>query len=151
MSIVLVGLVVLAIGAWLVYACRKELVLAFRSRRWPSTTGHISGTEVREGIGLGMTNDGTFAPTETSFRVSDWVFIYTVAGREYRSSRFSFSAQGWDENDRYLEDGAEVKVYYSPSDPSVSVLRPGLDAALMSGPIVSMFRLGFLVYGLCRL
>ena len=40
----------ITIGALLAYWCRKELILAWGSRRWPRTTGHISGSVVQEGV-----------------------------------------------------------------------------------------------------
>ncbi len=146
---VIFAILVVTAGAGLTYACRKELVPAWQSRRWPTTLGNICGTVVHEGVRVGVTNDGTGAPTDQVFRVTDWVFTYGVAGQWYKSSRFSFSAEGWQENDQYLEEGAEVKVYYCPSDPAVAVLRPGPSPGLLTGPAILVLGLALLVYALC--
>jgi hypothetical protein len=147
---IFIGLLLIGIGAWLTYLCRQELALAWQSRRWPQTVGYICDAVVHEGVGAGLTADGTFAPEEKPFRELDLVFGYTVAGQTYRSSRFSFSAMGWRENTRYLDAGAEVTVHYCPSDPSIAVLRPGLNPGLLTGPILLFFGFGFLLYGLCK-
>ena len=146
---IFLGILVIAIGTWLTYACRKDLVPAWKSRHWPTAAGNICGSVVHEGVGAGVTNDGTCAPTEQAFRVTDWIFSYRVAGQWYKSSRYSFSAGGWQENDRYLEEGAEVKVHYCPSDPSIAVLRPGLNPALLTGPTILALGLAFLAFALC--
>ena len=149
-SMIIFALILFAIGAGLTYPCRKELVLSWQSRHWPSTVGYICGSVSQEGISQGFTTDGTMAPTENPFRVTDWIFKYEVAGQWHQSSRYSFATDGWLGNDRYLEEGTEVKVYYCPSAPSIAVLRPGLYTPFLAGPTVIVFGLGYLIYGLCR-
>jgi hypothetical protein len=139
----------ISIGVFLAYLCRKELILAWASRRWPHTTGQVSGSVVHEGITQGMTADGTLAPMDKHFREIDLVFSYSVAGQSYQSSRFSFSAMGWQENTRYYNEGDEVTVYYCPATPSIAVLQPGLKPGLLAGPVLVALGLVFLVYGLC--
>ena len=146
---IFVAAILIPIGVFLTHLCRKELVLSWASRRWPHTTGRVSGRIVSEGIVQGISTDGTFAPAERPFREVDLVFTYSVAGQTYQSSRFSFSAIGWQENTHYYDDGDEVTVYYSPVNPTVAVLRPGLDVSLLAGPSLVALGWGFIVYGFC--
>ncbi|MCP5524629.1 MAG: DUF3592 domain-containing protein [Verrucomicrobiales bacterium] len=141
------AIAIIALGGWLTYACRWDLFHAWKSPRWPTTPGWISGTVVYEGTALGSATDGTNAPTMAEFRMKEWVFRYEVAGQHYSSTQFSFSTSGWRENDRFLQEGDEVKVYYCPSNPSVAVLRPGLNAGLLAGPMVLFFGVMALALG----
>ncbi|MGA2555133.1 MAG: DUF3592 domain-containing protein [Verrucomicrobiota bacterium] len=140
----------IAIGVFLTYLCRKELVLSWSSHRWPHTIGQISGRNVFTGIYRDMANDGTFAPVDRPFRDVDLVFTYSVAGQSYQSSRFSFASIGWQENTQYYDTGDEVTVYYCPTDPSIAVLQRGPNLSLLAGPTVVALGLGLLVYGLCQ-
>jgi hypothetical protein len=49
----------------------------------------------------------------------------------------------------YYDEGDDVTVYYSPANPTVAVLRPGLNASLLVGPTLVALGLGFIVYGFC--
>ena len=95
-----------------------------------------------------MTTDGTYAPKDTPFREVDWIMHYSVGGKSFASSRFSFTSTGWRGNTRYLEEGAEIEVYYCPTDPSVAVARPGLRPNLLLGPLLLLLGLGFLFHEL---
>ncbi len=143
--------IIILIGAWLAYLCRKELVLAWQSRHWPQTIGQITGSIVHEGVGLGMTTDGTMAPKEQPFRELDTVYTYSVAGQHYQSSRLNFSAGGWWENTHYYEVGDQVTVYYCPSNPWLAVLRPGFTPSLLTAPFILLLGMVSFVYGLCKL
>lgn len=142
------SLFAIVIGTWLTYVCRRELALAWQSLRWPVTEGRITGTTVHDGVTMGLATDGTNAPTMQDFRMTEWIYSYEVAGQSYSSSRYSFSVAGWRENERYLEEGDEVRVYYCASDPTVAVLRRGPNAGLMTGPAVLVFGIIVLLVGM---
>ncbi len=148
---IFIPVLLVLVGIFLTYLCRKELALAWASRHWPRTTGQICGSIVHEGIGLGMTTDGTMAPADSHFREIELVFTYLVSGQRYESSRFSFSARGWQENTHYYEEGEEVTVYYCPKVPSIAVLQPGMPLGLLAGPGLVALGLGIVIYALCRM
>jgi hypothetical protein len=133
-------------GVLLVVLARREITLAWQSRRWPHTTGRICDILVREGVAPGMTTDGTGAPTLGTFREVELMFSYPVSGRWYQSSRYSFAASGWQANTQRYDEGDEVTVYYCPSDPSMSVLRPGLIGGLWGGPFFLAVGVAVLAY-----
>ena len=148
---IFIGACLIPIGALLAYLCRKELALEWSCGRWPKTAGFIAGSVAKEGITQGLTADGTFAPVDRYWREIQWVFKYSVEGRTYESSRFNFSADGWQQNTHNFEEGEPVTVYYCPTDPAIGVLEPKLEPGLLLGPALVALGLGFLVYGLCRL
>ena len=75
------------------------------------------------------------APTDLPFRCVEKSYVYTVSGRSYESWRYSFALSGWQANDQPLDEGDAVTVRYCPSEPSLSVLRPGLSGNLWAGPL----------------
>jgi len=122
---IMAALIVICIGVFLAFLCRNELMLTWQSRRWPQVMGQIVDTEITEGVGVGVSETGTGAPADHPFRIVEKVYAYCVSEKSYRSSRLSFSARGWIENEQYYEDGSQVPVYYCPTDPSIAVLKPG--------------------------
>jgi hypothetical protein len=130
------GLIILAAGGVITFFSRRDLVLSWTSRRWPTVVGRISEKVTREGTSVGITTDGTWAPISKNWRETVPAYTYSVAGQQYTSSRYDFSGAGWSANSRYYEDDEPVTVYYNPAQPSIAVLYPGLRANLFIGPML---------------
>lgn len=136
------------VGGFLTYSCRENLRWSWASRNWPHTRGRVAGSKVYEGIMRGVGTDGTCAPRDQRFRQVDRVVEFSVGGQQYDTSRFSFFTTGWGTNDRYLEEGDKVEVYYNPADPAMAVIRPGLGVNLLIGPALFCGGLCLLLYQL---
>jgi hypothetical protein len=142
----LFAIAALVAGVWIIVIERRDLALAWQSRRWPSVIGRITDKRFHRGEFLGMTNDGTGAPVVGKWLEVELVYSYQVAGTEYSSTRFDFSGYGRRFSSRYYEDDEEVPVYYCPSNPSNAVLHPGLHDTLFVGPLLILGGLGFLPF-----
>ena len=133
-------------GAILTFVSRRNLQLGWASRDWPHSTGKVVGQQVHEGVVRRISTDGTYAPKDVPFRDVDWIIEYSVGGSSYTTSRFSFWSTGWNANTGYLDEGDEIEVYYSPDDPSVAVVRPGLSPNLILGPLLLAIGIGWILY-----
>jgi hypothetical protein len=134
-----IGLPGIAIGL-------RRVVLGLRSRRWPTTTGTVTGTGVDVRSSGGDEGGGTVY-------VPGLQYEYTTDGISYVSTRYGMSpdsepsfdsrkkALSWTE-DNYPVDG-EVTVHYDPDRPSRAVLVPGASGSI---PLV-LFGLGFTALG----
>ncbi len=116
-------LIAVGAGAWTLRRSLADLEQARASRGWPSTIGYVVRSEVlREAYSLGETEQ-TFAPAIE--------YSYTVSGRQWHGRTVSavprlyttFRDRADDVCRRYVT-GAEIAVYYDPSDPSRSCLEP---------------------------
>lgn len=118
----------LAIAVALVFSyfhIRKERRL---SAKWPTVTGKITTSEVREQIETEEDGDRT---RNVIKYVPNIVYSYRVGDRDYFNGRQTW---GWDAIYSYREQaadklkpyplGAAVPVYYNPADPQDAVLEP---------------------------
>jgi hypothetical protein len=101
--------------------------LAEASRRWPKVQGTINELRHDESLPL---DEG---PETVTFS-SHMTFTYRVAGRAYRSTRFTFRpTRGLGQQAAYamlrgLRRGQPVDVHYDPKAPSRAVVLPGSDS-----------------------
>lgn len=97
------------------------IIRGLRSRTWPTVSGEVTDADVEVFHGRGGV---LYTPLIR--------YTYSVAGRNYESERVLFGY-----GDFYTRRGAEavraayptggaVTVYYDPTDPRSSVLRPGV-------------------------
>ncbi|HEX8392441.1 MAG TPA: DUF3592 domain-containing protein [Longimicrobium sp.] len=102
----------------------RRMAAGSATRRWPSAPGRVT----RSGVAIEHTTDG-----ESTYEVYQPEVLYTYdVGGEIRTGdalhihprTFSSRDAAEREASRYAE-GAEVRVFYHPADPSRAVLEPG--------------------------
>lgn len=126
----LVGLVFLAIGAFLLY---RMVVLRQKNRAslgWPKTTGTITESRVESYTSL----EKGRRRTRYRARIS---YTYDVAGKAYTSDQVRFG--GFSESnfpgslqkvvDQYVV-GRQGPVSYDPADPATATLQPGASGGI---------------------
>ena len=136
-----VAILIMLGGLFTTYLSRRELMLAWRSRQWPSIIGHVSGKRILEGVCDGLSTDGTSAPEARRWKELEIIYSYTVAGVEHSSSQIDFSGFGLVGDTHYYDEGEQLTVFYCPSDPAIAVLRPGIRFSMLFGPIVILIGL----------
>lgn len=103
------------------------LYQAYTSTGWPTTNGRITESKV------GWTMVGARG-TSRPVAYHHLRYDYEVGGQPYRGTRAQFfSDSGVDKDVARYPSGSEVTVYYSPDNPSKSVLIPGIYTTSPSG------------------
>ena len=116
--------IVLLIGMYVMRHLWREVAEAQASRFWPLVTGEITQSGIRT-----RQNDD-----EPDAHLPDVAYRYVVKGTEYVSRRVKYGswAATRAEAQSYagrLSVGQTVDVFHDPSDPSRSVLIPGISLA----------------------
>lgn len=113
-------------GLILAYASGTSLKLAFLSTRWPTVEGTIIESTVREKPRLTRNSLHKFQYfTQISYK-------YTVNEQPYEGDTLYFGETGSTTQDQKLKytekypTGHNMAVAYNPTQPSVSVLEPGV-------------------------
>ncbi len=129
------------------YFLLKITVLPITGINWPTTEGTIVLSEV-------VVTDWT-PPDNFPSWYPNVLYRYSVDGQTYESERIEVISAANGNTDRFAQRtverypvGAQVTVYYSPKNPAVSLLEPGLPN---NDPLLfTMFLLisGFLVGGI---
>lgn len=113
--------VIICLGVFAVTFCAYQLRLAVDSKTWPRTQGTVLKSYVAP-FGMGARGD----------YMATIIYKYTINGQVYKSHRLSViqtaSKQLTSLRGFVAEhpEGTQVTVYFSPNDPSLSVLVPGL-------------------------
>ena len=121
---IVIGMLALIAGTVVGVAAVAMIAVARTSRRWPTVPGRIVRSEIRDGRAVIR-------------------FVYTVQGEEHEG--FDVAAGDWPYRSagsavRRVQQypvGAQVNVYYNPSQPSVAMLVPGLVADVFYLPVVA--------------
>jgi hypothetical protein len=118
------GLVPIVMGLPFVLLGLYRLRTAIGSSRWPTTTGTVTGSNIRAHAGTEGSSGGY------SIEI---IYEYDVDGDTYTSRRYSFgdrptkstrsAAETWLEE--HYPVGSDTTVYYDPDDPDVTVLETG--------------------------
>lgn len=115
------GILVLLIFVWVYYASIQIIVLAYRSKSWPTCEGKIVESFVEEKTDT----DGTTYRARIKYE-------YKVNGSTFNCDNISFEAIGSLDQEvatRYIGQFCiddRVKVYYNPQDKYEAVLIPGI-------------------------
>lgn len=127
-----IGAMMVLVGVALLVYSVVVLVRAYRSRRWPVVEAEIVETYVKY-------RSGRRATYEPIIR-----YRYTRNGRAYEGDRILFCAltltSSEEEAERFLgclTDGAAIPVHVSPTNPSLSVIEPGVYIA-WSWPAIAL-------------
>jgi len=121
-----IAAIFVALGVAMLGWAGMQAVSAVSSRRWPTTHGTITNTNVH----VGGNWRGRWYRAQIAFK-------YQVSGTEHIGVRAFFGDQvSWmshysavQEVSRY-STGSTVEVFYDPADPSVAVLEPGVHRQL---------------------
>jgi len=134
-------------GLGITYVGTIQLYEAMTSVSWPTCEGVITHSEV-----VPPRHAGAGQPNEVSIR-----YDYTVEDKKYTGDRYRFAYTVTLNPNREVAGivaahpvGTVVKVYYSPSSPTTSVLVPGTNWAVyfLLGTGVVFFLVGvWVVYG----
>lgn len=127
------------------YLNRKELLLAWKSCKWPSIEGRVSAKRFRYGSSLGIASDGTYEPTVRRWRDVEVFFSYRINEVTYTSSIPDFSGFGWG-YERYYKEGGRVTVCYYLGCPSIAVAHPGTRLSVIRGPVVILLSAFIILY-----
>lgn len=134
----------LVVGGVLVLWSLFQLWGGLRSYRWPTVTGTVESTKVREGVTSATEDTAPRHYFEPRVR-----YTYQVDGKEYAGTRISYGGPPqYDEREEaesLLEDYAldrPVEVRYRPDRPWESVLRPGLSHGFWVPLLVGSFFAG---------
>jgi hypothetical protein len=118
MSLAVLGVLLLLGSSWLASRGALDILHGLDSRAWPKVTGQIERHDQMSVSGRST----VIIPGEVNY-------TYTVGERTYRGTKIWFGPlQDNEAVRRQYSDGAQVTVYYKPSDPTVAVLRRGLQA-----------------------
>ena len=128
-------LVLLALGGGLIFYGLRSRQKAEASQSWPSTTGQIIRSEVKQSANTD--DDGN-----TSYSYYPSVeYTYQITGQTYTSKRLVFGAlKGYGSSAKAVADlqpyslGGQVTVYYNPENPSEAVLER--KAGALSGMMI---------------
>lgn len=141
-----IGLLLLTVGgaiATLYYL--REAIRGLGSKRWPTTNGTVIASEI----------SSVYYETVTYFAKIKYEYI--LESEKCSSSKIAFlddfssiSESGPIRNSYQYPAGTQVKVYYHPYKPELSVLRPGLSPNLW---VLVRFVIGlfFFIHGLSEL
>ena len=131
-------------GSLAVYAGWRDYCLAKATVDWPSTAGEIVSSEV-----VGSYTDSV----KSYWAVRPVVrYVYNVDGQQLEGDRLTLGLRQRD-SQRSEEDaqatiakypqGQQVRVFYSPNDPTQSVLEPGAPNGLLVPILIGMLIVGF--------
>lgn len=119
------------LGVVLIGAGLRDMVRASRSRRWPTTPGAVTSTELVQHPRTLETASGTRRQIHYEARVH---YEYAVGHTHVGASVLSLSAPETSSQARAqavlarYPQGHAVQVSYNPADPTQSVLEPGVHA-----------------------
>jgi len=112
--------IMLLVGVVILVQSILEIVPALRSRSWPTAEAEVTGSSIAYLVG----GKSHYEPTVS--------YTYRVGGRSYTNdqiwfgpSHFFFRSSALDVITPYPV-GARLRVSYSPEDPYLSVIRPGV-------------------------
>ena len=120
----LVGVLALIAGAVIGRAAVAIVMLARRSRRWPTVPGRVLRSEIRDG--------------RASIR-----YEYVVQHQRHEASEIAAGEWPYQTRrtaSRRLErypPGPEVTVYYDPRRPTLAMLEPGFSTGVLYLPLVA--------------
>jgi hypothetical protein len=127
------GAVLSLSGAAVFILAVRETVRSASTRRWPVTSGAVIESRVDE-----EWNDGKWHHLKIAYRYE--IYGKTYVGTHIHAAPPTVWSWSWPARrtaEKYAI-GSRVRVYYSPSDPSESVLERGISAARLVSLVVVM-------------
>ncbi|MDX2431851.1 MAG: DUF3592 domain-containing protein [Bacteroides sp.] len=143
----LLGLILVIAGTLAFYFFSlPDLQMAQESAAWPKTRGIITRSETER------VESGSGSDRKVSYR-ADVQYAYKIEGKSYSSTKIgitsgtSYPYRMADRICSKYQKGTPVEVFYQPGDPSVSVLKPGVQFSeiLVAGSLLFFALLGFLI------
>lgn len=116
-----VCVVLLLVAAVILVQSAVEIASAYRSREWPTTDAEVMVSTVAYVVGHSVR---PYDPQITyTYHVGDGVYVSDRLW--FGSSRFLLKSSALELANRYPV-GAHLRISYSPDDPHVSVIQPGI-------------------------
>lgn len=131
-------------GGLAVYAGWRDYCRAKATADWPSTAGEIVSAETVGGYTDSVKSYWVVRPVVS--------YAYNVGGQELIGDRLTFkprqrrlerSEQAAQETIAQYKKGQQVRVFYSPDDPTQSVLEPGSADGLLVPSLIGLLIMGF--------
>jgi hypothetical protein len=133
---VIAAISLLGLGVYKIKANLDAFQLGADALSWPSTSGVVTDSIVRQYDTYGYDKTNQTTTTFSTFK-PEISYSYKVDGDQYESSTFSVGTRV---NQHYGDSSfccavashyptaSKVKVYYNPKNPAMSVLQPGFEA-----------------------
>ena len=152
--VMIMGVVFMLVGILTTGIMLRMLVLAIRSRRWPSVMGRLQRVGLKTMEYIGRESDG--GVDSARMAAVDFAYEYEVEGRRFQGRRVTFSdhvSKTPHNLERVLEEfrqASHVRVFYDPKHPQRSVLLPGPTFAnyTMLLTTSAFFLVGFYLFNL---
>lgn len=144
----LIGLATLSFGFCTMFEGARFALEARASATWPAAPGHIVASHVKRSVSHGRHGSSTSYTPEINY-------TYLVAGKTYTGTVVT-PGRNWGSKSSFAAvnahpAGSTAPVYYSPGDPSVALLEPGLHASnfgrLLLGMVLATFGSIFALVG----
>jgi len=148
---VVLAVVFTAVGVLFALLGLNMLEKAKESLDWPTTTGTVTLSEVRESTRTSGTGSNRKKHVDHKAHVE---YSYQVQRETYAGSRISFNPpnEGAGQITSRYPVGKQIQVYYSPDEPQESVLEPGVAKTsylfIGFGGLFALLGLSFLVSSL---
>jgi hypothetical protein len=137
-----VGAVLALAGVVTLFAGLKHLLEAAASRRWPSVPGRVVSsdvTDVSRKVQTGDEPEKLVHEHRVEVRYEYTLKGVLFSGIDLGEAPEQSTDERWaHERAAKFPKGAEVQVFYSPKDPTRSVLEPGIRAASWVGVLVAL-------------
>jgi Protein of unknown function (DUF3592) len=135
----MIFLVGTAFGIWLLNDGIADVVEAAQSSGWPTTPGEVTRSTIKSSTSSGRHRGTSYTP--------DIAYTYFVSERTYTGT-VTVPGREWglassEEVVRLFPQGSKPRVVYSPTDPSKSLLEPGLHTANFGQVMLGLFALTF--------
>ena len=137
----IIGAIILGAGLLMFLFSSIQLIKAFNSRFWPTTSGTILQSQVDRSPGRDRSRN---------FR-ANIVFEYKVSGEKCINNRISFSSKLYTSSAQRaskivaaFKKDQQVTVYYPPKNPLEGILKPGANREQITGIILSLV---FVIFG----
>jgi uncharacterized protein DUF3592 len=129
------GLLACGIGATFFFIACRQILFAFRAKRWPTTTGKITASDV-------WSNPGA---DSTKYRVSIG-YEYVVGGHTFIGTEVRIGLNNASTGSRRAAQrlcrkypvGSRVAVHYNPNDPRRSLVETGISIPVVLNSLVAI-------------
>lgn len=141
----IIGAVIFAVFAYLTYADRSTILIAWRSRNWSPATAEVVDMENNS---FEIPSIGKYSSARsTRYVESQYTFKFDVKEVTYTSTCYSFGGH----IDQYgsFSVGDSVTIYYDPADPHRAVVKRSLSSSILSAPLFCVLTLAWIIMTQC--
>ncbi len=132
----------LLLFSWMTYMDRERLRDAWSSRRWTATKAIV--TAIRDHVTQMETVSQYSGSNLANLETRNYVFLYSVDGVVYESSRYSFESESRSDLPLF-EKGQEITIYYDPENPRRATIKQGFTVISLWVPLMNFAMLVFVL------